>query len=193
MSHKHHNNESKPTKPEQAVDEGKKSDQDSNVAGEIAQLSREELEQKLNEAEAKANQSWDQVLRVQAEVENIRRRTEREISNAHKYGLEKIIMELLPIIDGIEHGLAIPVPNEAAKAVHEGMEMTLNMMIKMLEKFGVKQINPKGENFNPEQHQAIQTKSDPNAQANSVIEVLQKGYALQDRLLRPALVIVAQH
>lgn len=159
----------------------------------ITEVSREELEAKLNAAEAKATQYWDQLLRAQAETENIRRRTERDIANAHKYSLEKFALELLPVLDGIERGLAIPVEHPAAKSMHEGMEMTLNVLLKALEKFGIKQLNPQGESFNPTQQQAIATKADAACPPDTVVEVLQKGYLLQDRLLRPALVVVSKN
>ena len=152
----------------------------------------EELLAKLNEAEEKANRSTDQALRTQAELENIRRRAEKDVSNAHKYGLEKLINEILPVIDGIERGLAIPAPNAEAKNIHAGMEMTLGMLLKALEKYGVKQINPVGEVFNPEQHQALSMVEKAGAAPNTVIEVMQQGYLLNDRLLRPAMVIVAK-
>lgn len=152
----------------------------------------EEMEAKLNEAETKANDNWDKFLRSQAELENVRRRFDRDITSAHKYGNEKLILELLPIIDGIERGLALAWQQDEAKKIHEGMAMTLNMLLKALEKFGVKQIDPMDKQFDPTWHQAISTKEDPNAKPNTILEVLQKGYILNDRLLRPALVVVAK-
>jgi molecular chaperone GrpE len=158
----------------------------------IEHPSYEALEAKLNEAEAKANENWDKLLRTQAELENARRRFEKDIGNAHKYGNEKFVMELLPVIEGLERGLAIPTPNNEAKNIHAGLEMTLNMLLKALEKFGVKQINPLGEVFNPALHQAIATKEDSSVKPNTIVEVMQKGFLLNDRLLRAAMVIVAK-
>lgn len=156
--------------------------------------SYEELEMKLNEMDAAFNESKNQVLRAQAELDNIRKRAERDISSAHKYAVEKLVLELLPIVDSIEHGLQIEVGNnEFAKRVHEGMEMTLNLFLKTLEKFSIKTIDPVGELFNPDFHQAISMQENPGAKPNTVLQVLQKGYLLNDRLIRPALVIVAKN
>lgn len=163
----------------------------------LTHLSYEELEAKLNETENKMNQYYDQLLRMQAEMDNVRRRAERDIANAHKYGSEKIIEELLAVADSLELGLSRLSDDQfdqqsTLKSMREGMTMTLTMLLKALEKFGVKQINPVGEAFNPAWHQAISTKEDPKTKHNTVLEVLQKGYLLQDRLLRPALVVVAK-
>lgn len=155
--------------------------------------SYEALEAKLTEMENKANDYWNQYLRAQAELENNRRRVERDISNAHKYGLEKIASELLGVVDSMERGLAEPtIMHEAYKSMREGMELTLNMLLKVLDKFGIKPVDPQGQPFNPELHQAVSTVVDPKVQPNTVIQVLQKGYLLQDRLLRPALVVVSK-
>ncbi len=160
--------------------------------GELEHLSYEELETKLNETEAKMNAYWDQVLRGQAELENIRRRAERDVSSAHKYALEKFATELLPVSDSLERGIeGADAPQ--AKSLREGMEMTLSLLIKAMDKFGIKAVNPEaGENFNPAVHQAMSAMPDPNAKPNTILRVLQKGYSLHDRLLRPALVIVAK-
>ncbi len=163
------------------------------IAGLLTHPAYIELEEKLNQTEAQLNDSKNQLLRNQAELENIRKRAEKDVSNAHKYGLEKLVNELLAVVDSLEHGLNIEVgDNEFAKRMHEGMEMTRNLFIKALEKQGVKQLNPVGEQFNPEIHQALSMQEDPALQPNTVIQVLQKGYTLNDRLLRPALVTVSK-
>jgi molecular chaperone GrpE len=154
----------------------------------------EEVLKKLDEAEQKSNQYWDRILRMQAESENVLRRHERDVSNAHKYSLEKFANELLPIVDSLELCLS-SVPKEAekvAQSILEGVKLTLKMFYTSLEKFGIKQVDPLGEAFDPEFQQAISMQYDPKAKPGIVISVLQKGYTLNDRLLRPALVIVSK-
>ena len=153
----------------------------------------QELEAKLTDMEAKANEHWNKLLRAQAELENMMRRTERDVSNAHKYGVEKLILELLPAIDGLEKGLDTPTDdNTVAKNLHAGMELTLSMLLKAMEKFGAEVIHPIGQPFNPKYHEAISMQEDKKAKSNTVLKVLQKGYLLNQRLVRPALVIVAK-
>lgn len=177
-----------------------KSDQNSdNIENEQPQEmlehpSYEELMQKLNEAEQKADQNWERVLRMQAEAENAKRRAERELDNAYKYALEKFVNNLLPVVDSLELCL-VSVPNEMQKAagsVIEGVQMTLKLFLTELEKAGVKQVNPVNEAFNPETQQAIQTLASDTVAPGMVISVLQKGYTLNQRMVRPALVVVAK-
>lgn len=160
----------------------------------LSHPSYEELMQQLGEAEQKSNQYWERLLRMQAENDNLLRRTERDVANAHKYALEKFVGELLPIVDSLELCIT-SVPGEAegvAKSVIEGVELTLKMFYAAMEKFGVKQINPVGEQFDPEFQQAISMQYDPAVKPGTVISVLQKGYTLNNRLVRPALVAVAK-
>lgn len=154
--------------------------------------SHEELLLTLQDAQAKADQYWNQLLSARAEVENSRRRSERDVENAHKYALEKFVRELLPVKDSLELGLAA-VTGDTPDVVklHEGMELTLKMLASALEKFGVSEVNPKGERFNPELHQAMAMQDSPNAEPNTVLTVYQKGYLLNDRLIRPAMVVVS--
>lgn len=149
-----------------------------------------ELQNKLTEAEEKANQYWERILRMQAENENVQRRVQRDVENAHKYGLEKFVLELLPIIDSLERSLTLP--EEQKHSVLEGVNMTLQMLYTALDKFGIEQINPMNEPFKPEFHQAVSAQVDPNVAPNTVINVLQKGYLLNNRLIRPALVVVSK-
>ena len=149
-----------------------------------------ELQNKLFEAEEKATQNWDKLLRLQAENENTLRRVERDISNAHKYGLEKLILELLPVIDSLERSLTLATTQD--DPVLEGVEMTLKMLYTALAKFGIEQVSPEKEAFNPELHQAVSMQVDPSVKPNTVISVLQKGYLLNNRLIRPALVVVSK-
>jgi len=154
----------------------------------------EELMRKLNESEQKANQYWERVMRMQAESENAFRRAERDVSNAHKYALEKFVADLLPIVDSLELSIinAPQNPDPSLAAVIEGVTLTLKMFNNALEKYGVKQINPVSEPFDPEFQQAISMQLDPSVKPGTVIAVLQKGYTLNNRLVRPALVVVSK-
>ena len=160
----------------------------------LSHPSYQELMRKLNETEEKANQYWDRILRMQAESDNAVRRAERDIANAHKYALDRFVTELLPIVDSLE--LCVnSVPKEmqdAAQSVIEGVNLTLKMFYAAMEKFGIKQLNPVSEPFDSEHHQAISMQVDPSVKPGMVISVLQKGYTLNNRLIRPALVIVSK-
>jgi molecular chaperone GrpE len=152
-----------------------------------------ELQNKLTEAEEKANQSWERLLRMQAETENMQRRVERDIANAHKYGQEKFVMELLPIIDNLERAVGHSDNEEGSVGgVVEGIDLTLKMLYSSLEKFGIQQVNPISQPFNPEFHQAVSTQTDDSVEPGTVLSVLQKGYLLNSRLIRPALVVVSK-
>lgn len=153
----------------------------------------EELEQQLAAEQAKVAEQQDSVVRAAAEVENMRRRAAVDVEKAHKFALEKFVNELLPVLDNMERALAGTSPtDEATKAVYEGVELTLKTLIKAVEKFGVTQVDPLGAAFNPEHHQAIGMQPSEEHPANSVMMVMQKGYMLNDRLLRPAMVMVSQ-
>lgn len=145
-----------------------------------------ELQNKLTEAEEKATQNWDRALRMQAEMDNVQRRVERDMANAHKYALEKFVMELLPVVDNLERAL------EHTSEDSEGISLTLKTLVSAMEKFGVEQVNPISEAFNPEFHQAVATQEDPKVKAGMVLNVMQKGYLLNGRLVRPALVVVSK-
>ena len=149
------------------------------------------LQQDLEAMEAKAKEHWDQFLRAQAELENLRRRAERDLENAHKYALERFAGELLPVKDSLEMGLDAASGAEAEK-IREGMELTLRMLTQVLEKFGIQEINPAGERFDPERHQAMTAQPTDECPPNMVLSVMQKGYLLNDRLLRPAMVMVSK-
>ena len=156
-------------------------------------LSHEELQKQLTEADEKANQSWEQLLRVQADMNNMQRRVERDVANAHKYALEKFILELLPIVDGLERAVAAHEGEDSGSgSLLDGVNLTLKMIYAAFAKFGIEQINPEFQPFNPELHQAVSTQADPTAKPNTVLAVLQKGYLLNNRLIRPALVVVSK-
>jgi len=152
-----------------------------------------DLEKRLEAAEAKAKNAEDKVLRAHAEMENIRRRSERELENAHKYGMEKFATELLPVFDSLELGLIAANKEEADLAkVAEGTELTLKMFTAAFDKFGINQLHPIGEAFNPEFHQAMTMIEHPEKDPNTVIDVMQKGYTINERLIRPAMVVVSK-
>lgn len=153
----------------------------------------EDLAARLAQAEAKAGEHWDLYLRARAELENQQRRMAREIENAHKYGLERFVNELLPVRDSLELGLAASAAEQGDQsALREGMALTLKMLAAALEKAGVREIAPQGEPFDPQWHAAVSMQESAEAPENTVLEVMQKGYALNDRLIRPAMVVVAR-
>jgi molecular chaperone GrpE len=153
--------------------------------------STQNIEKELETLREQVNRSNDQLLRLQAEVQNVRRRAERDVQNAHKYGLNKFATELLAVVDNLERALAT-IDDENETAVAEGIELTLKTFIEVLSRFHIKEINPKGEPFDAELHQAVSTVCNAELEANSVMEVFQKGYTLNDRLIRPAMVVVSK-
>ncbi|MGS0677276.1 nucleotide exchange factor GrpE [Shewanella sp. 0m-4] len=153
----------------------------------------EELEKALQEAEAKVESQKDSVIRAAAEVDNIRRRSAMDVEKAHKFALEKFINELLPVLDNMERALqGTDAEAEATKAIYEGVELTAKSFVSTVEKFGLVQVDPQGDTFNPELHQAIGMQPSADFPANTVMMVMQKGYTLNERLLRPAMVMVSQ-
>ncbi|MBI3187540.1 MAG: nucleotide exchange factor GrpE [Gammaproteobacteria bacterium] len=162
-------------------------------ADQVTLTPAEELAERLQAAEKKAADNWDQLLRTRAEMENLRRRTQRDLENAHKYALEKFVTELLPVKDSLEMGLDVAKQGSVDVAkICEGTELTLNMLVNALGKFNVVEINPRGEKFNPEQHQAMAMQPSADMEPNTVMVVMQKGYLLNDRLMRPAMVMVSK-
>ena len=173
------------------IEEGEFIDGDSN---EPEQASQQDplaaLEEQLQEAK-------DQTLRTQAEMQNLRRRVDRDIENAHKYALENFLGELLPVVDNLERGLVtinslLDGKDEAQQAIGEGIELTLKSFVDVLTRNKVEQIDPANKSFDPEFHQAMTMVPHPEIPANTVIEVFQKGYLLNGRLVRPAMVIVSK-
>lgn len=152
-----------------------------------------ELEAALLVSQAQLKEQQDAVLRAKAEEQNVRRRAEGDIDKARKYALKKFAGELLPVIDNLERALESgDKENEAAKVLLEGVELTLQTFISTIEKFGLTVINPVGETFNPEHHQAIGMQASPDHESNTVMVVMQKGYSLNEQVIRPAMVMVAQ-
>lgn len=144
----------------------------------------EELEQSLAEAK-------DQALRAAAEAQNVRRRAEQEADKARKFALEKFVKELLPVVDSLEK--ALESMQDGASDVHrEGVSMTLKMQLDVLNKFGVESVEPHSEPFDPQVHEAMAMVPNPELEPNTVMDVMQKGYLLNGRLVRPAMVVVSQ-
>lgn len=149
------------------------------------------LEEKLTLAEQKAHENWEKSVRAIAELDNVRRRTERDISNAHRYGIEKMVSSLIPVADSLEQALQMA-NKEADSAMVEGLELTIKLFLDALQKQGVTQIDPIGEVFNPQEHEAMSMQETRDMAPNTVAVVFQKGYKLNDRVVRPARVIVAK-
>jgi molecular chaperone GrpE len=152
-----------------------------------------DLQALLTDARSKADEHWEQCLRLQAELENLRKRAERDLAQAHKFALEKFAAELLPVRDSLEMGVAAATEDSASVAhLREGSELTLKLLTSALEKFNIKEINPLNEKFNPEYHEAMSLQERADVPPNTVVTVVQKGYLLNDRLIRPAMVIVSR-
>lgn len=166
------------------------------VEGEIVDESAAriaELEKALAASEAKFNEQQDSVLRARAEMENARRRAEAEVDKARKFALERFAGELLDVIDNLERAVMVAdTENDAIKPMLEGVEMTLKSFVSTIEKFGMTPIDPQGEAFNPELHQAMSMQESADFAPNTVMAVMQKGYELNGRLLRPAMVMVSR-
>ena len=159
------------------------------TAAQLVELER--LQQALAESEERARSHWDQYLRAVAELENVRKRAARDVEAANRYGLEKLIEELLPVRESLE----LAVQNAAradARSLAQGQEATLKLLNKALEKLGVTLIDPLGEPFDPARHEAMMMQESATAEPNSVLKVVQPGFELNGRLLRPARVIVAR-
>ena len=152
-----------------------------------------ELAVLLEDARNKADENWNLCLHLQADLDNLRKRSERDLANAHKYALERFSQELLPVRDSLEMGLAALAGGQIDPArLQEGVELTLRMLTTVLGKFGIREVNPQLERFNPEFHQAMSLQERTDVEPNTVVTVVQKGYLLNDRLLRPAMVIVSR-
>lgn len=146
----------------------------------------------LEKAEAKAMENWDLYLRALAELENLRKRTKKDVENAHKFALDRFSRELLAVRDSIEMGLTADESTNIEKFL-EGTKATLKILSTTMQQFGIEEINPSGEPFDPEFHEAISMQSSDKVEPGSVITVIQKGYSLNGRLLRPAMVIVSEN
>ena len=154
----------------------------------------QELEEQLkNQIEEAANKEQDILLRSRAEIENLRRRTEQDVEKAHKFALEKFSKDILNTIDNLERALATPAnkEDESVKALFDGVELTLKELVSTVGRFGVEAVGVVGETFNPDLHQAISMQPAEGFETNQISVVLQKGYTLNGRVIRPAMVVVA--
>ena len=188
--------ESAEIKNEQSKAEQSKEELNAEIEAELLdeieaeQEEQQPVSEQLLEQVAKAN---DQVLRVQAEMQNVRRRAERDVESAHKFALDKFAADLLPVVDNLERALAaIDTADEGQKSVAEGLELTLKSFVEVLVRYKIEAIDPAGQPFDAELHQAVSMVPNPDLEANTVMDVFQKGYTLNGRLVRPAMVVVSQ-
>jgi molecular chaperone GrpE len=158
-------------------------------AAELVEL--EQLRVKLAESEERARNHWSEYLRAVAEQDNIRKRAQRDVEAAHRYGIEKFLQELLPVKDSLDLGVESADKADAA-ALKDGQQATQRLLAKALEKAGIAELNPVGQPFDANQHEAIMAQESATAEPNSVLAVVQRGYTLNGRLLRPARVIVSK-
>jgi len=163
------------------------------ATAEGAQPSTEELTRLLEDARNKADENWDQLMRARAEMENLRKRSQRELENAHKFAVDKFSQDMLQVWDSLELGhQAAQDENTDVAKLREGTELTLKLLVNLMEKNGIQQIDPEGEPFNPDYHQAMAMQDRDDVEPNTVVAVVQKGYLLNGRLLRPAMVMVSK-
>jgi molecular chaperone GrpE len=152
-----------------------------------------DMQRLLEDARSKADEHWNELLRARAELENQRRRHERELEKTRKYALERFAQDLLPVKDSLEMGLAAAQAEDAnVAALREGTELILKMFNEIAARFSIETVDPQGEPFNPEFHQAISTQESDEVASNTVLTVARKGYILNNRLLRPAMVVVSK-
>nr|VFJ93052.1 MAG: molecular chaperone GrpE [Candidatus Kentron sp. LFY] len=180
--------------PKSKIEESEKSKLPENEMEVDNSSTFDDLTNRLMVAEQKLKERQDDVLRVQAEMENLRKRSAREVEHAHKYGLDRFVSELLPVKDSLELGVtATNDTNVNVDTMREGMELTLKMFGTVMEKFGIEEVYPsQDERFDPERHQAMSVQEDKGKESGTILIVVQKGYSLNGRLVRPAMVIVAK-
>jgi molecular chaperone GrpE len=152
----------------------------------------QEMEALLTEARAQADQHYDNLLRVQADMDNLRRRTEREIDNAKKFALERILNDLIPVMDSMEMGLQASTQTANDQdTIRQGLEMTLKMFQDVMARFHVEAVDPTGQKFNPQEHEAMTMQPSKDHEPNTVMMTIQKGYKLHGRVVRPARVVIS--
>jgi molecular chaperone GrpE len=175
-----------PDRPEEAVDDTQAEVSEAEVeATDVAN----DPDAVLAELQAKADENWERYVRAAAETENVRKRATRDVENAHKFALERFGKELLGVKDTLEMGIAAD--GASVESLIEGSNATLKLLGSTLERFGIVEVDPAGEPFDPEFHEAISMQPSDKVEPGSVVTVVQKGYTLNGRLLRPAMVIVA--
>ncbi|UZJ43010.1 nucleotide exchange factor GrpE [Marinimicrobium sp. C6131] len=176
-----------------AETESAETDTDTPGGDEPGEESVEALKARIDSLSAAMEAAKEQVLRSQAEAQNARRRAEQDVEKAHKFGQEKLLQDLLPVVDNLERALAaMDTDNPDLKAVVEGIQLTHKSFIDALAKYHVEPVDPRGEPFDPERHQAMTMVANPDVEPNTVIDVFQKGYTLHGRLVRPAMVVVSK-
>ena len=180
--------------PELATEDASVADAQDAPEGEQPADEMSLLQEQLEAAEAAAGMARDELLRMQAEMQNLRRRTEQDIEKAHKFGQEKFSTELLAVMDNLERSAAAAEASEdeAVQAIKEGVELTLKGFMDCFKRFNIEAVDPLGEPFDPQLHQAMSIQESPDAEPNSVIAVMQKGYTLHGRVIRPAMVMVSK-
>lgn len=175
-------------------------------AGDQQNLSPDELEEELENADLEGDMAaelakaqvtikdyWDQIMRLNAEMENYRKRAQRDVENAHKFAVKNFVESMLPVADSMEMGLAAAdAENVSLESIKQGVSMTLNLFQQTLDKNGIKPVDPQGQPFDPELHQAMSMQESDELEENTVMAVMQKGYLLNDRLIRPAMVVVSK-
>ena len=165
--------------------------QDEDKQGSSQDQSELSLYEQLAKSQEEASKNWDKVLRLQAEIENLRKRTFRDIENASRGSIERVIMEILPILDSFELGLNLKTETiEEYKTFKEGQEASMMLMKSLFNKLSIETIDPSEMRYDPELHEVIGTQEDDSVEPGYIIKVIQKGYRLKERLLRPARVIV---
>jgi molecular chaperone GrpE len=177
--------------PDDGVDEQPLSDEASTAEIDAADQTDESSEtlSELEKAQEAAAENWDRYLRTAAELENVRKRASRDVENAHRFALERFSRELLAVRDSLEMGLAAE--SASVESLLEGSEATLKILGVTMQQFGIEVVDPAGEPFDPEFHEAISMQPSDDVEPGSVVIVVQKGYSLNGRLLRPAMVVVA--
>ena len=159
-----------------------------------AELSSEEiiaqLREKLDATQKKADESWETLVRLQAEMDNHRKRSDKQIEDAHKFASQKFVESLLPVVDSMEMGMAA---EGDVEQIREGMSLTLKLFESVMEKNNIEAVDPMGEKFNPELHQAMAMQPNPEMENNTVMAVMQKGFTISGRLIRPAMVMVVKN
>lgn len=155
--------------------------------------SDDSAEQRIAELEEQLAGAQENALRAAAEMQNIRRRAEQDIEKAHKFALEKFATDLLAVVDSLERGIEVSDPaDEKIRPMREGMELTFKLFLDTMKRFQIERLDPQGEPFNPEQHQAMAMEESTHVEPNSVLKVFQCGYSMNGRLLRPAMVVVSK-
>lgn len=172
------------------AEDGGKEEVDATEAEQEKTTEQSPLEKELEEAKAKADDNWDKFVRLQAEMDNLRRRNDKQVDDAHKYAVKKFAESLLPVIDSLEMGM---MAEGDVEKIREGMDLTLKQLLDSMQKHNIEVVDPAGDIFNPDLHQAVSMQPSPEHKDNQVVTVMQKGYTLNGRLIRPAMVMVCKN